>query len=174
MGCNSVLLYPIHTPTSAVGVWIGYSNTPKPPTHYPSLPLLQPTPSPVKAAPQCLPIKSKLKNDNMVQSSAIEKDKLVPKHTVFSKYSKLLIVSKAPTLATKLAREAYFGDKVLGQCTVMGCRDHPGLPISELNELKQDLFNKFPQYWSNPVEFEEMWTNCVNSIGQACKRYRAV
>ena len=128
MGCSSVLL-----------------SIPYP--HPYSTPLLQPTPSPVKAAPQCLPIQSKLKNDNMVRSSAIEKDKLAPKlhqniRCFQSTANCKLIVSKAPTLATKLAREAYFGDKVLGQCTVMGCRDHPGLPISGLNELKQDLFNK--------------------------------
>ena len=35
----------------------------------------------------------------------------------------------APTLAVKLAWLSYFGDEVLAQCTVLGCRERLGLPI---------------------------------------------
>jgi len=46
----------------------------------------------------------------------------------------------------------------------MGCREYPGLPIDELNELKQALFTKFPKFWANPVEYEDVWSCCVDSI----------
>ena len=40
--------------------------------------------------------------------------------------------SKLPTLAQKLAKEAYFGEAIMVQCTVAGDRDLPGLPEYEL------------------------------------------
>lgn len=76
------------------------------------------------------------------------------------------------TLAVKLAREAIFGDKVLIRCTVMGERELPGLPATELMELKRMLFKQFPQLWAARHEFEPLWKVCVEAIGQACKRLR--
>lgn len=73
--------------------------------------------------PKCHPIKPR-KNAKILPSSSICKDKLADPAAVVSKYSKLCCESKAPTLATKLAREAFFGDHVLAACTVMGCRDY--------------------------------------------------
>ena len=52
---------------------------------------------------------------------------------IFAKYPNLCCVSKAKTLAVKLARDAIFGDDVLIRCTVAGGRDHPGLPVNELS-----------------------------------------
>ena len=52
---------------------------------------------------------------------------------------------KAPTLAMKLAKEAIFGDDVMKKRIPVGGRDLPGLPIPELQILKQAMFNKFPQ-----------------------------
>ena len=120
---------------------------------------------------KCIPIKPK-KSANTLPSTAICKEALMPTSQAFAKHHKLLVVSKAPTLATKLARDAYFGEGVLRRCTVMGCREQPGLPIQELNDLKQTMFSKFPQYWQNPVEFEDLWSQCVDGIGQLCKRLR--
>ena len=76
------------------------------------------------------------------------------------------------TLAQKLAKEAFFGEKVMAQCTVLGCRDQPGLPTDELKQLKATIYGLFPQYWASPSEFEVIWANCVDAIGQACKRLR--
>ena len=69
----------------------------------------------------------------------------------------------------KLTREVYFGKKVMGKCTVSGFRDLPGLPTTELNE---SVFLQFPQFWTNPVEFEPLWSKCVEAINQACKKIR--
>ena len=62
-----------------------------------------------------------------------------------AKYRKLKEEAKAPTLAMKLAKEAIFGDDVMKKCIPVGGRDLPGLPIPELQILKQTMFNKFPQ-----------------------------
>ena len=36
--------------------------------------------------------------------------------------------AKIPTMARILAREAYFGEEVMAQCTAQGYADKPGLP----------------------------------------------
>ena len=73
--------------------------------------------------------------------------------------------SKAGKLAVKLAREAYFGEDVLSRCTVNGFREHPALPIAELNE--QTMLMQFPKYWNSVQEFESLWLICSDAIGQA-------
>jgi hypothetical protein len=92
--------------------------------------------------------------------------------TVFRKYPGLIYESKVGTLATKLAKEAFFGDDVLVQCTIAGERDYPGLPEEELMQLKHAVFMQFPRFWNSPQEFEPLWKKCQASIGQACKRLR--
>ena len=110
--------------------------------------------------------------DKCLPSTAVVKQKLLSPAVVIAKYPKLLVANKAPTLAMKLAREAYFGEEVMAQCTVMGCREYPGLPCDELSSLKETIFGQFPAFWTNPVEFESVWVACVDAIGQACKCFR--
>ena len=81
-------------------------------------------------------------------SSAINQQTLVSPEDVIQRYHSLKGVAKASTLAVRLAREAYFGDDVLGKCTVAGFRDDHALPVAELNRLKEKLF---PEYWGNPT-----------------------
>ena len=76
--------------------------------------------------------------------------------TVAAANTKYAKPSKAPTFTVKLAKEAFFGDDVLAQCTVYGCRDYPGLPFTELQALKQYTFERLTDYWSNPAEFETL------------------
>lgn len=118
-------------------------------------------PLPVKAASNGLP------------SSEIKRSNLTSVTNVLLKYPKLRGDSKAGTLAVKLAREALFGDDVLIRCTTFGNREHPALPVAELNQLKDELFQLFPQYWPNPVEFEPLWRTCGEAVGQVCKRLRS-
>ena len=106
-------------------------------------------PLPVKAASNALP------------STEINGSKLIPVSTVLLKYPKLKGESKAGTLAVKLAREALFGDAVLAKCTPFGNREQPALPTNELNRLKEELFQLFPQYLLNPAEFESLWRVCT-------------
>ena len=80
--------------------------------------------------------------------------------------------SKISTLAVKLATHAIFGKSVMSRCTVAGTREHPALPTAQLNELKAVIFRLCPRYWKSPPEFEGVWKGCVESIGQACKRFR--
>ena len=116
-----------------------------------------------------LPIKH---NSNSLPSSEIKKEKLESAENILIAHSKLTVPSKIGTLAVKLARKAFFGPEVMAKCTVHGVRDCPGLPSVELGELKIALFRSFPQYWSNPAEFESLWGTCIESLGQACKRLR--
>ena len=60
----------------------------------------------------------------------------------------------------------------MARCTVMGCATYNGLPINELNSLKQFLFSKLVKYWNVPYDFEPVWSRCVDSIGHGCTRAR--
>lgn len=134
--------------------------TPPHPSVFSSTSNPRPKPIPVKKASNALP------------SSAINKEKLKAPVLVIKQHPKLRGDSKAGTLAVKLAREAIFGDDVLAKCTPGGSRELPALPNDELNLLKEEMFEQFSQYWSNPVEFEAVWSICFNAVGQACKRLR--
>ena len=45
-------------------------------------------------------------------------------------------VTKAGALSVKLARESFFGNALMKQCTVHGTRSQPSLPADKLQELK--------------------------------------
>ena len=65
----------------------------------------------------------------------------VTDHRHFFRYHRNLKgESKAGMLAVRIARNVYFGEEVMGKCTVSGVRGLPGLPVAELNELKQTVF----------------------------------
>ena len=72
-----------------------------------------------------------------IESVAIDRANL----TIVEKYKSLKTVGTAGTLAVKIARESYFGQKVLAHCTVYGHREQSGLPRAELFQLKQTMFN---------------------------------
>lgn len=105
-------------------------------------------------------------------SSNITTQGLISKQDALFKYSKLQTESRVETLAVKLAKEVFFGSAVMQRCTVSGCRGLPGLPVKEVNSLKETLFRIFPKYQANPVGFEPLWATCVSSINQSCKQLR--
>ena len=130
------------------------------------------TPEPVKSTGCSSPLPVKhfgTSNYTCLASSEIQKEGLSAPNIVVYLNSKLLIRGKASTLAVKLAREAFFGEDVLKKCTVSGERGFPGLPLQELQDLKNFLFKQFAV---TPMEFESVWKSCCTSIGQACKRLR--
>ena len=114
----------------------------------------------------------RVKANKPLPSSVINKQKLVTVNEVLMKHPKLRCASKVGTLAVKLSKDAFFGQDVMAQCTVAGERDLPGLPAEELQQLKNALFMQFPEHWKTPHEFEPLWKNATESIGQACKRFR--
>ena len=109
---------------------------------------------------------------NGLPSSPINHSKLVAAKEITDRNPKLMCESKVPTLALKLARESFFGEDVMAQCTVAGDRKLPALPVHELELLKNQVLTLFPAYWNSHHEFEPVWTKCTASIGQACKRLR--
>ena len=93
--------------------------------------------------------------------------------SVVEKYPSLLKPSRIPTLALKLAKEAYFGPEVMKHCTVKGNSGFYALPEEELASLKKYILKlALPRYVSNRYEFEQLWKECTNSIGQGCKHSR--
>ena len=134
---------------------------------YQSLHPLQEPPIPAR----CLPIKPS-KKGNYMPPSMINKLKLIHPSVIIQKYPAYRTASWVPTLARKLAEKAYFGEAVLKRCTIAGYRDEPALPIQELNELKAQIFSLLPQFWANPLKFEQTWSDCTVSIGQLCKTLR--
>lgn len=121
--------------------------------------------------PRVVPVKPRA-CVNYMPSCNIDKLFLMPPSDVIRKYSKLRGETKAGKLAVKLAKEAFFGDKILVQCTVSGCRELPALPVQELSELKQTMLQQYPKFWNSPQEFEQVWTTCCEAIGQAAKALR--
>ena len=104
----------------------------------------------------------------------IDKSSLKPVDTVVQQHADLVgKEGQMKTVALALAREAFFGEKVMVQCTAQGYGNTPGLPHKELMELKDELRRLFPIYWSNPCAFEEQWSKSLTSISQACKRLRS-
>ena len=77
------------------------------------------------------PTKQKLATVKL-PSSAINRGQLLEATTIIRKYPGLVYESKIGTLVTKLAKEAFFGDDVLIQCTVSDEWDYPGLLVEEL------------------------------------------
>lgn len=53
------------------------------------------------------------------------------------------------TLAVVLARESYYGEEVMGQCTAKGHGDRPGLPFDELMELKSAIRNAVLEFFTD-------------------------
>ena len=88
---------------------------------------------------------------------------------------RLLFRGKIGELAVKLAKESYFGEKVMKCCTVMGHRELPGLPQKTLNNLKQFIFqlNIFRDCWADPATYEAHWAKCVKAINHSCKSLRS-
>ena len=79
---------------------------------------------------------------------------------------------KMTTFAVVLAREAIFGDEVMAQCTAKGSGEKPGLPHNELMELKDAVYQAYPEFWNSGHLFEAQWIKCTDAISQACKRAR--
>ena len=159
-----------------------------PPRHCP--PPLFPSPeagpsAAIHAAPQLpgehLPIAPRQKRRGgplstigKLPSSSINKGVLSPLSTVIETNLDLLgQESKIPTMASVLARDVYFGEEVMAQCTAQGYGDKPGLPFAEMQELKGEIRKLYPNYLNNSLIFEEKWTKCQESISSACKRARA-
>lgn len=103
----------------------------------------------------------------------INKKKLVDPKVVLDQNEKLQKLSKIPTLAIKLAREAFFGKEIMARCTVRGTGTYHALPQDTLEEMRQFIFRlSFPRHLTSRIEFEDVWRKCVESVGQACKALR--
>ena len=78
---------------------------------------------------------------------------------------------KMGTMAGILAKESFFGEDVMLQCTAKGYGDKPGLPIVKPMELKEEMRKLYPHFMHSPAEFEK-WVKISEALSQACKRLR--
>lgn len=121
-------------------------------------------------------VATKIEGTNLataLPSHEIQKHKLRSVEDVLLQYKKLTTdVAKAGSLATKLAREAVFGVYVMKLCTPLGSRELPGLPVAELQHLRQTVLQQYPQFWQDATLFDPIWKKCQCSIEQACKHLR--
>ena len=129
----------------------------------------QQQPSTSNVPSSCLPIMPKKTH---LPSEEIIKSELVDPNIIISKYPQYRKKGRIRTLARKLAEKSYFGEHVQKQCTVSGQRNEPALPLKELNDLKSKIFSLLLKDWGNPLEFEDTWSDCTISIGEACKNSR--
>ena len=61
----------------------------------------------------------------------------------------------------------------MSYCTYRGVGSFPALAGREVKELKAFLRTLcIPQIVTSSVEFEEMYKECVEAVGQACKDLR--
>ena len=100
-------------------------------------------------------------------------DVLLQPDEVIFKYPRLLTISCAGRLAVRLACESYFGKPMLKNCTVHGQKNYPALPKEKVMELKKKIISVHPQFISTPVEFEPIWTKCVNAINHCASSLRS-
>ena len=53
---------------------------------------------------------------------------------------------------------------MLMKSTLYRQKDHAALPKDKAMELKKNMLSLHPLFISSPVEFEPIWTKCVNAI----------
>lgn len=93
--------------------------------------------------------------------------------SVIQKYPKLRTISNAGRLAVRLAHESYFGKDLLYTSTVYGQKDHKALPLDKVLELKRKMLSIHLGSVSSEVEFEAVWTKCVNAINHSASALRS-
>lgn len=112
---------------------------------------------------------------NPLSSEEIPKSELMPISEFLSTYGPAIEQGKfsPSTLTRKLAVEAIFGKSVLLKCTPFGRSTFPGLPVAELNLLKQTVFDCSPSYWDKLETFEANWTHMYSKLlGNVCSKLR--
>lgn len=130
----------------------------------------QPRNSPPTANPVCNVI-------NPLPSSEVVTDGLMSINTFLSLHATPIKTGKytLSQLCRKLAAQCIFSKDVLMKCTPCGAGPiHHGLPIAQMNLLKQVLLECFPHYWNNLVEYEEDWTKiCLQRLSALCCEARS-
>lgn len=146
-------------------------------------PLVDLTNSPNTSGDQLLMTSSS--NKSMLDTLAAEKEadplpqineaELLKPEDVVENYSRFLTLSKIPRLAVRLSKESFFGNSIMARCTVRGAGKYHALPKKQLQDLKSFLTKLcIPRHTPSQIEFEMLWKDCSEAIGQACKSLRRV
>ena len=85
-----------------------------------------------------------------------------PTEMVVKKYPKLVKRSKLTNLTVRLAKELYFGKRMMYRCTVWVVSEFEALPQEKLKQLKTFVKGlAVPRCISFKVEFENLWNDCI-------------
>jgi len=110
-------------------------------------------------------------------STAIDKTSLRDVAEVVEEHNEWKNTQKMPTLCQTVARQCFFGKRVMMRCTAGGRSSENesgqcffGLPREEMASLKQAMFDPFPDLPAE--EFEPHWKKCVTAVGSACRCFR--
>ena len=112
---------------------------------------------------------------NPLPSSEVDKRDLMSVEEFLSLHSTEIKEGKYTMshLCRRLACECFFGKEVLTKCSPLGCGTHPGLPVAELNQLKQTLMDCFPRYWDDLSAFEAEWNKVwIGAISDLCAKLK--
>ena len=104
-------------------------------------------------------------------SSVINKSNLIS----FEEFKSLYVDGKKHDMiyiCRKLATEVIFGRDVMERCSPYGRGSYPGLPVVELNQLKQMVLDCFPSLWNDLDEFEKRWSICNQYLCRSCRQFR--
>ena len=89
--------------------------------------------------------------EGRLPSSMINKTSLSSVSDVVKENTDLLRRRKMGTMAVALVREAFFGKDVMRQCTAKGYGEKPGLPLTELMELKEEMCKLYLHFLHSPA-----------------------
>lgn len=114
---------------------------------------------------------------NSLSSSEIDKSKLMDIETFLAEHSKHIKDGKytLKKLTCEFAVHVVFGKEILLKCSPCGQSPScPGLPVAELNLLKQLVFEHCPpSYKSSVKKFEGWWSQtCMAGLCQLCSTLR--
>ena len=102
-------------------------------------------------APTALPLQG-VNESTSLSSSEIDKSQLRSIHQ-FLCHQPQTKITNAGKLTVLLARECVFGVALMRRCTPLGAGKLPGLPVRELQWLKQLMLERFPEFWGDVEQF---------------------
>lgn len=127
------------------------------------------TPQESVQPPTALPVEG-VNESNCLESTEINKSQLRSVDQVLGR--RKATTSNVGKLAIVLARECVFGVSVMKRCTPLGAGKLPGLPVRELQWLKQLILERYPEFWGNVQEYEKLWKKCQSALEHNCSGLR--
>ena len=140
----------------------------------PSATIAQPQPlqSQPSASTPAVTTFSKYKIEKWVENGFIEKLTIVSFRQKYRDEIPITNVKSIPIVGRNLAREIFFGERLLSLSTVNGKTGERALDQNTLAELKIVLKGLINERLISDIEFEGAFVKCINSFVHMCKTLR--